>query len=854
MEIKKHKIDILQDDRQSSFVVDLRNNKNEKITEKNKPEINVGNKDGSDNFLKREKRFSKFKSISFKFPFNFSKFKKTSFYPVLFFLYKIIRAIFVFFADWVVDILNFFIKILKPLFKINKRVKKNIEKKIKKEIKREVKKEIHLEKKIVDKVKNIPIMNFDISRIYSSPPKKSIWYFVLLLFLLIIPFKLFSYYKLVSENKTQDNLMNYSFEALSNLNDASLEFSQLNLSLAQENFFQAGEKFLLINQELNKIDEFVIFLASFSKDDKIKLASESKDIARVGLYVSSAGDNFSLAVDALIRSLSDSSNENSFSDFYFYSKETEDDIKKINKYLKRIKASSIPEDYRNQFIDIREKALVLESNFNSFLKIIPGIKDFLGIDSDRRYLIVFQNNAEIRATGGFIGSYAIVDLKRGKIANIEIPAGGSYDTEGGLRVLVEAPKPLHLVKSIWYFWDANWWPDWRMSAKNLMWFYEKSGGSSVDGVISITPDILGDILKIIGPVDLTEKYGVIIDENNYWDIIQEVVEVIGQPEVYQDKDLKTDILERVATSSLASDLEIASSTIESGDILARNEPKKIIGDLMSEIMIRFSNQFDKDLLIKSLEIIERNLSQKNILLYFTNKDIQNEVESRSWAGQIKEVPLDYLMIINSNIAGGKTDKVVIDDYSLSTKIDSDGSIINKLTIVRKHNGNKGDLFYGVRNVNWLRVYVPMGSNLLSAQGFSSPDKNYFKDSEDFYEKNSILENSENRAEIDLSSGTKIYQESGKTVFANWTMLDPGQDQIIEIEYRLPHNFYGNSSKNYSLLWQKQPGSGNINFAFNFLNNTDLKAIWTYPQNINSDNLIKFSGDLETDRYLVIMLE
>ena len=842
MKIKKHKIDILQDDRQSSFVVDLRNNKKEKRVEKNKPKINLGSVNSSSDFLKRKK-------ISFKLPFNFYKFKKTSFYPILLFIYKIVRAIIVFFVDWFKDILKFFKRILKIFLKINRKTKKKVEKKIKKEI--------NQEKKIVSKAKNIPIINFSIGRVYSHPPKRSIWYFVLLLFLLIIPFKLFSYYKLVSEEKTQNNLMNYSFEALSNLNDATLGFSQLNLSSAQENFFQAGEKFLLINQELNKIDEFIIFLASFSKDDKLKLASESKDIAKIGLYISSAGDNFSLAIDALMRSLSDSNNEDNedyFSNFYFYSKETGDDIEKINKYLKRIKISSIPEEYQDQFIDIREKAIVLENNFNSFLKIIPGIKDFLGIDSDKRYLIVFQNNAEIRATGGFIGSYAIVDLKKGKIINIEIPAGGSYDTEGGLKVLMEAPKPLHLVKSIWYFWDANWWPDWRMSAKNLMWFYEKSGGSSVDGVISITPDILGDILEIIGPVDLTGKYGVIIDENNYWDIIQEVVEVIGQPEVYQDRDLKTNILDKVSTSSEVSNLEVASSTEEIEDVLPRNEPKKIIGDLMSEIMIRFSKQFDKDLLIKSLKIAERNLAEKNILLYFVNKDLQSEVENRSWAGQVKEAPLDYLMVVNSNIAGGKTDKVIDNDYSLSTKIDHDGSIINKLTIKRRHNGEKDDLFYGVRNVNWLRVYVPMGSNLISAKGFSSPDKNYFKESEDFYEKNNILENGENRAEVDLSSGVKIYQESGKTVFANWTMLEPGQDQVIEIEYRLPHNFYNINSKNYSLLWQKQPGSGNIDFVFDFLNNTNLKTIWTYPQNINSDNLIKFSGDLEIDRYLVVMFE
>jgi len=78
---------------------------------------------------------------------------------------------------------------------------------------------------------------------------------------------------------------------------------------------------------------------------------------------------------------------------------------------------------------------------------------------------------------------------------MEVPSGGGYDTEAGLTEFIAAPEPLHLVDPLWHFWDANWWPDWEKSAKKLMWFYEKSDGPTVDGVISITPTVIEKIIR-----------------------------------------------------------------------------------------------------------------------------------------------------------------------------------------------------------------------------------------------------------------------------------------------------------------------------------------------------------------------
>lgn len=875
MKIKRHKIKISSESESSGFVLDLRasgDGLGSKIDQRDEPSFTKKNKTPLFNFRKTSldpidnkkiKRDLK-KYLFFEKNINsgnsrFLKYiKKVSIFSLLILILKNIRNFVWFFIDWMLDVYYF---IERYVFFIKKREENNVS------------------KKNIFRKNNI--FRRDSGELVTAKKRRPLWMFVMLLFLLIIPFKVFSYYRLVAEKKIQDNLWGLSSSALNDFVSASEKISQLDLGLAQRSFFQAGENFLLLDQELKKIDGFIVVLASFSGDEHIRLAAEAKKIAKIGIHLSSAGDNFSLAMDSLISAFSEGEEDVSgkFSSFENYFYQAEKDFKNVNKYLNKIKDKSIPVDYRDQFVAIRDIATLLEKNLTDFRKTLPGLKDFLAIDSDKRYLVVFQNNAEIRATGGFIGSYALIDLSKGKLKKIEVPPGGSYDTEGGMRVLVESPRPLHLVKPIWYFWDANWWPDWKMSAQNLMWFYERSGGPSVDGVISLTPDVLADVLSIIGPIDLNEEYGVVIDSENFWEIIQEIVEVIGQPEIYQNKNLRTSILDKVSTSTplitketeRENDSNNETKELENSELFLRNEPKKIIGDLMAKILEEFSGNFSRGLLVDILGIMEKNLSQKNILLYFVNDKMQIEAEKKSWAGRVKNSPLDYLMVVNSSVAGGKTDYFIENNFSLEVQIDEAGDIFNKLIIRRSHQGVRGDLFSGLRNVNWMRIYVPLGSSLVSAKGFSSLDEKHFKTLDVKTEKNNILEKTEYRAEIDSSSGTKVYQENGKTVFANWNITDPGDDIFIEIIYRLPYNIYSlldNQSvgfwerffpkepiQNYSLLWQKQAGARAADLKVSFSSDLKLDPVWSYPDSASGDlRLIKLESILDHDRYFVVILK
>jgi len=695
--------------------------------------------------------------------------------------------------------------------------------------------------------------------------KKKTWFlifsFLLILLVLILPFKIISYYRLWEK---KDAVMNGSEDALAGLLSAGTAASELDLSRATVNFSAAGNKFLAAADDLGNMDELISVLTTLSGDQKVKMAGEAKNFLNIGVSASNLGRNLSLAFDIIFSQKTDDAKiEPLLKKFIYYGQAAIEDAGDLNKNLAKIKISSIPAEYQEKFTALKTESLVMERGLVDFVNLISGLDDFLGANKDRRYLVVFQNNSEARASGGFIGSYALLDLREGKIKNIEVPAGGSYDTEGGLRVLVEAPQPLQLVDPLWHFWDANWWSDWRLSAKNLMWFYEKSDGSSVDGVISFTPTVLERLLTITGPIDMSEDYGLIIDSNNFWESTQSVVEKIGNPELYSSS---TPMGEKLI-SSVKNNINLETAE--------KNKPKKIIGDLINKIMAILPTKISKENIANLFSVVDQSLNEKQILFYFNDEKMQKKIEDNSWAGAIKDAPNDYLSVVNTNIAGGKSDRKIKQQISHSIEVQTDDSIIDTLTITRDHAGEKGELFSGVRNVDWLRVYVPRGSELISADGFKQPDAKYFDETPDpNWLKNDLLQKTEYRAVTDAASGVKIYDESGKTVFANWVMTDPGQSSVITFKYRLPFKLRSTRESNdflfninnwlntgvpvvfkFSLLVQKQPGAFVGDFISNFKINDNRNIFWKYPNNLAiMANGWSFKADLDSDKYYSILIK
>jgi len=695
------------------------------------------------------------------------------------------------------------------------------------------------------------------------------WYqpvvpFIFVLIIIIIPIKLLTYFEFLDINKLENKILSSSAVAINSLFSATEAASKMDFKSADSKFKDAGTNFVVAEEELNKINDSLLSLAALSNNPKLKLAAESKNFLRAGAIASSLGQNLVLATNSLY-----SGDKEDFSvaldKFTYYGEMAVTNAKELNIEIEKINPKNLPEQYQEKFISISKQSTLLSANLEAFVNAGTKFKDLLGATQDKRYLLVFQNNSELRASGGFLGSYALVDIRDGKIRNLEVPGGGSYDTEGGMNIRVVAPKALWLVNPLWHFWDANWWADWPTTAKNLMWFYEKSDGPTVDGVISLTPTVIERLLEITGPIDLTKEYGLTIDSNNFLDITQKIVEQKNLVKINPES------VVGVPTSSIM--IKSALPIKQGLEVNSDNKPKKIIGDLMSKILEILPKKLNQENLVKILSLFESSMDEKQILFYFTDPKLEAEVAKRNWAGEIKNADKDYLMVVNTNIAGQKSDLMMTEKIEQTSVVSPDGSIIDTVKITRTHNGVKNEVMTGVRNVDWLRVYVPEGSQLIKAEGFESPDAKYLNQVPDpGWQENDLVKN-ENNAPLDPISGTKIYNENNKTVFANWSMVDPGESSVITIQYRLAFNFLDkipeknwlnkinellNPKQNilipYSLMIQKQPGAKASEFSSQLILPANWQIFWRYPNTIIGSNGWQISDELNSDKYWSVLIE
>jgi len=626
--------------------------------------------------------------------------------------------------------------------------------------------------------------------------------FVIMLIVVLAPAGLYYNYRglVVFKNK----LFTAASAAMNDLKSAKDDATNKNFSEASNNFNQASHSFWNMQKQIGEINSWLFELAAMIPNEKLKLAGSAPIIAEAGRQSALMGAALTAAMDDL---LATGPLTYRLDNFITKGYEALEAAGEVNAQIGKLDSSAIPLEYRDTFLLLKENGVWVKNGLAELLDIADKLSLFLGNTTNRRYLLVFQNTTEARATGGFIGSFAVVDFSKGEIKQIQTPGGGTYDVEYGMKRFIAAPEPLRLVRGRWMMWDCNWWPDWPTSARKIMWFYEQSDGSTVDGIISITPQVVIDLLRIVGPVSLP-AYNEVITADNFLDVVQKYAE---------QKEAVT------------------------------NKPKAIIGDLNQALIEKLGRVTNQELLMKMLSALIDNFDSKNILLYFNDVELQDKVVEQGWDGGVRATTGDYLQVVNTNIAGGKSDRTILESINHKAELRTDGSVVDTVTIKREHTAIRGALFTGVRNVNWMRIYVPLGSELLSASGWKIPDAKLFDLVSNSWEVDEQLIN-EISAEVEPVSGTKIYREQDKTVFAGWSMVDPGEVTEITLSYRLPFNIKalnqtvtngekqrqwlrgetGEQLYKYTLLAQKQAGSINSRLRSELILPENKTIAWQYP--------------------------
>jgi len=256
--------------------------------------------------------------------------------------------------------------------------------------------------------------------------------------------------------------------------------------------------------------------------------------------------------------------------------------------------------------------------------------------------------------------------------------------------------------------------------------------------------------------------------------------------------------------------------------------------------------------------------------------MQSIADKFKWSGKIKSTQGDYLSIIHTSLAGGKTDQIIKNEINHSIKIDTNGDVIDTTTLTRTHNGDSQNIFEKDVNIDYVRFYIPNNSKLISAIGFENKPNTIVKaaaDNEIKLAEDEDLKKIEQNPIINEEFNLRITQEFDKTVFGGWLSLKPGESKKITLKYKLPFklnssnenwlqkiaNFIGLSEQkdlHYNLIIQKQPGLNKTNFVSELVLPNNFQVINHNAKNKlgKAGQRIIYQDDLETDGFYSIKMK
>ncbi|EKE16280.1 MAG: hypothetical protein ACD_11C00021G0009 [uncultured bacterium] len=607
--------------------------------------------------------------------------------------------------------------------------------------------------------------------------------------------------------------------AVGDISREDLDSSAQKFALAHKYFSEASLEMDKMGTIVNKGTRFIPYVSKISS---------GKNMIEAAKYFSLAGEAMNESIKEFINLKNSVTSGGSISLLGLFENTkvnveiSEKNLKLVQEHISKVKVDDLPEEMKEKFIQLKKSMPEVIGVLEAFSENSHIFTDILGGNGPRKYLFLFQNNNEMRATGGFIGTYGLLDISNGHVRDFFID--GIFNPDGQLQDKVVPPAPIQKISAAWSLHDSNWFPDFPVSAKEAIVFYERTGGPTVDGVITITPVVLQKLLEITGPIEMTD-YEVILDSENFIEKTQNKVE--------KDYDKK------------------------------ENKPKKILSDLAPMILDRIVKTRDIETVSKVAQVFLESLNEKHILIFSENRDLQEIISKRGWSGEILDTEKDYLSVINTNINGYKTDGVIEEKIEHKAEIQNDGSIIDTVAITRKHNGGNTDYeWWNKVNANYMRVYVPRGSQLLEVEGqtreINEPALDYDKLK---FERDELVEKEENSMIVDEKTGTRIYEDAGKTVFANWTYVSPQETMTIKYKYLLPFRLFQSVFKeknyvdSYSLIAQKQSGSVGSFFDSQLQYPEPYEIQWKSLEYENlPERVIHLETDLKSDKFGGVVFE
>ena len=442
----------------------------------------------------------------------------------------------------------------------------------------------------------------------------------------------------------------------------------------------------------------------------------------------------------------------------------------------------IPKKIINNLIETSDNLIKFNKFFNYFYEILKS-------PEEKKYLILFANNLEIRPGGGFLGSFGIIKIKNYSIEDIAIH--DVYDADGQLMGHIDPPDPIkkYLLQPHWFLRDSNFSPDFSENYQKALFFLEKEiNAVNFEGGILVTTTAIENILTSFPNIYLPD-YKEYINSSNFY--------------------LKTQ------------------DKVEKNFFPGSTQKKTYLSSLVSQLLLNLDNVSIK----KFAEALKKSLDEKQIVAYFNDKNIQALFDSSYWSGRVITPActvkqdfclLDYVFPYDANVGANKANFFINRYYYLKTSIKNNQ--INHLLSIQYKNSSPGEFFPTGYYRNYFQLLLPVGTKI-----------------------NSITKDGVIIEENEINTKDDLYKVVGFFV-----EVAPKKTVEIRISYSLNTNLIEGKNI-YQLIVQKQIGATNSDFVLEFETDNKTTFSNQNFSPIVKDNKIIYNTSLSTDKIFLIEL-
>ncbi len=420
------------------------------------------------------------------------------------------------------------------------------------------------------------------------------------------------------------------------------------------------------------------------------------------------------------------------------------------------------------------------------LQMAPSLPQLLGIKQPQTYMILVQNNHELRATGGFISAAAMITVNQAQIANLEFI--DSYYLDPPDLQHPPAPRPMqrYMNVPILMLRDVNWSPDLPTTVKLFKALYGPQRSAGLHGVITVDLHSVQLLIDALGPLTLPDNPTPITGEN-----------VLEQMKVMWEQPADT-----TATSQSADLTEWWRKRKDFMPKLAQAVRDRLQGGDLSYLHV--------------LQAGMQALDQRSIQVWLDDPTAATVLTKLGWDGGLHpEANADYFALVDTNMGYNKANAVVERSvhYQVVWPTEPNQPAIATATITYRHPirtpdpvcapvasyGKSYDDLVNRCFFNYLRLYTPVGSKLIKMEG------------------------------VEPDSIASQRSEAQTQLFAGYMMVRPGEEHTVVVQYALPPTI---QAAQYTLVVQRQAGTNPLPLTIEIAGQTTTTTVssgrWHWP--------------------------